>query len=275
MNNEVRLSDTALVYLQTEAQDTTWYGIKNETSYLLLLFFLCWSLNPIPCTIRHAPLVVQWDFTLVKAYDESFVHSFPVVLAGCIFKNLKRRYHDREFIHVIGKNDSVSYSMHGPSMCYDTRWGQEFPPNHAIPSSVYRECAEEQGAWIDTDSHILYYKQNGHRGDECVYEGIWNIFGGSNPIPRKVQCSREGFVNFAMDIRDNYIKIVCNSATVCLVDNGRIQSTHRVSLKLRPILISLLFANYGISNFLIDHAIYYMHSRVKNFNQVTQLVFRV
>jgi hypothetical protein len=200
MNNEVLLCDTALVYLQTEAEDAMWYP----------------------------PLAVKWDFTLVKAYDEDFVHCFPKVLAGCIFKHLKRRYFDREFIHVIGKNDSVSYSMNGPSMRYDTKWGEAFPPNNAEPSNVYRQCAEEQSAWIDTRSHILYYKQNEHRGNECTYEGIWNIFAGSNAIPQKVLCSREGFINFAMGIRDNYIKIVCNSATVCLIDNGHIQSTHKV-----------------------------------------------
>jgi hypothetical protein len=57
-NNETTLCDTALVYLQTEVEHTVW----------------------------HPPLVQQWDFTLVKAYDEKFTHYFPEVLHGSIFK---------------------------------------------------------------------------------------------------------------------------------------------------------------------------------------------
>jgi len=171
-------------------------------------------------------MVIQWDFTLVKAYDEHFIHSFPDVLVGGIFKTLKEKYLGRDFIHLIRKNDSVSYSMHGLTYCHHTKWGEGFPPNHATPSSVYRECHEVGSAWIDTESHILYYKHT--EQDKCMYEGIWSIFGGSNPILQTVRCNQETFSRFAMYIRENYIKIACNSATVCLIDDGRIQSTHKV-----------------------------------------------
>jgi len=196
-------------------------------------------------------MVVKWDFVLVKAYDEEFLHGFPRVLVGCIFKTLRRRYYDREFIHVIRKLDSVSYSMHGLSSVHHSNWGDTFPPNHATPSSVYRECAEDHGAWIDTGSQILYYTQNRTRVDECMYKGIWHVFAGSNAIPRAVHCSEEQFIDFTMAVRQNYIKIACDSATVCLVDNGFIQSIHKVStLRLIELfhLSTPLFFNTTVCN---------------------------
>ena len=174
-------------------------------------------------------MVVLWDFTLVKAYDEDFVHGFPEVLTGCIFQTVKHRYLDREFVHIIRKDVSESYSMHGLSFSYTTTWGGTCPANHAASSRVYRECAEEHGSWIDTESHILYYTHGSSASHEYVYQGMCYIFAGSNPIPRTVRCSQQMFVQFAMRIRTNYIKIVCDSATVCFVDNGYIRSTHKVS----------------------------------------------
>jgi hypothetical protein len=180
------------------------------------------------CLHRHPPMAVQWEFTLVKAYDEDFAYCFPKILVGCIFKNLKTTYYDREFIHLIRKRDSLSFSMHGLSSGCITTWGDLFPPNHASPSTMYRECPDDHGAWIDTKSQILCYKYNENRSCEYVYEGMGNIFAGSNPIPQTVQCSEERFFDFAMSIRNNYIRIVCDSSTVCLVENGHIQSTHKV-----------------------------------------------
>ena len=173
-------------------------------------------------------MVVQWDFTLVKAYDKEIMHCFPNVLVGCIIKDLRTRCVDRECIHVIGKNKSSSYSMHGLSSCCITKWGHCFPPNDAAVSSVYRECAEDHGSWIDTVSHILYYTHGQSSQHAHVYKGTCSVFAGSNPIPRTVRCSQERFIQIAMGIRKKYINIACNSATVCLVNDGYIQSTHKV-----------------------------------------------
>jgi len=174
-------------------------------------------------------MVVKWDFTFVKAYDEHFAHCFPSILVGGIFKDLKRRLIDREFVHVIQKRDSSSYCMHGLCRSHRSKWGDLFPPATATPSNVYRECAEEHSSWIDAGSHILYYKQDEHHVQEYVYDGVWHVFAGSNPIPRTVQCSEAQFLQFTMAVREKYIDVVCNSATVCLVDNGFVHSKHKVS----------------------------------------------
>jgi hypothetical protein len=180
-------------------------------------------------------MAVQWDYTLVKAFDEKFTHVFPNVLVGCIFRAFKERYGRREFVHVITKSKSVSYSMDGLNYCYVTEWGDGFAPNHAKPSRMFRECLENSSAWIDTESQILYYTPTRNHRDEFVFKGISNIFAGSNPIPLMARCSHERFINFVMGIRENYIKIACNSATVCLVDNEEILSTHKVYFAVIPI----------------------------------------
>jgi hypothetical protein len=185
--NECMLSDTSLLYIQTEVVNSEW----------------------------HAPMAIMWDYTLVKAVDQKFTHKFPVVLVGCIFKSLKSRYMEREHVHIIKKEESHSFTMDGLSSSCATKWGVAFPPNNARPSDVYRECLEEEGAWIDTESHILYY---GKKSNEYIYEGIWSMFGGSNPIPRKVRCSEEIFSRFLRGIRENYIRIACSSALVCVVE---------------------------------------------------------
>jgi hypothetical protein len=195
--NDVSLCDTSLLYVQVAVSGTVW----------------------------HPPMAVEWDFTLVKASDERFQHLFPSVLVGSIFKNLKAHYMSREHVHVIRKDSSLSFSMRGLERSYDVKWGDGFPPNAAHPSDVYRESCEEDGAWIDTNSLILYYTKC---LGECVYEGEWSVFGGSNPIPQEVRCSEFIFSRFLNAIRENYVRIACNSATVCLVRDGYIQSTHKV-----------------------------------------------
>jgi hypothetical protein len=202
MHHEVNLVDTALVYLKQDATEG-------------------W----------HPPMAVQCDFTLVKAYDDNFAHFFPDTLTGCIFTQLKQLYVDRDHLHVIQRDKSTSFSMNGVTYCEKTKWGAGFSPNSATLSRLYRECFEENVAWLDADSHILYYTQNA--GEYC-YNGIGRVFGGSNSIPTRVRCSEHVFSEFLREIRSNYIGIACNSAVVCLLRDGVIDSTHKGVDGLRP-----------------------------------------
>jgi hypothetical protein len=83
MQHEATLCDTSLVYLQTAVQNDVW----------------------------HPPMALVWDFTLVKALDDKFQHAFPDVLVGSVFKTLRKRYAHRDFVHVIRRDDSVSFSL--------------------------------------------------------------------------------------------------------------------------------------------------------------------
>jgi hypothetical protein len=59
-----------------------------------------------------------------------------------------------------------------------------------------------------------------------TYDGVLSMFAGSTAIPTNVRCSEDHFARFLGEIRANYIHTACSSATVCVVRDGRVESTH-------------------------------------------------
>jgi hypothetical protein len=214
MVHEATLVDTAVVYLKhAVAVDSA------KAWHAPLVSYPIWYPYPYPLVSLTSNIqAVEWEYTLVKAFDEKFVHVFPTALTGCIFTKLKERYVDRDYVHVIEREKSTSFSMNGLTYCEKTKWGAGFSPNSATPSSVYRECLDDEGSWIDTESHILYYS---HDEGEYSYNGIGRVFAGSNPIPRQVRCSEDVFSRFIFGIREQYIRLACNSAVVCILHEVR------------------------------------------------------
>jgi hypothetical protein len=146
--------DTALVYIRLSVFDKAW----------------------------HPPMTQQWDFHLVKPIDTVLDHAFPTILTGCVFKKLHEKLQDREFLHIIKKTESSSYSRTCMTRNHPGVWGAEFQPNMAPESKVYRTLPEVNEAWLDVDSHMLFYEQQEHGMRQCIQVDSCVLFGGSVPI---------------------------------------------------------------------------------------------
>jgi hypothetical protein len=196
-------------------------------------------------------MTILWDFTLCKVCDETFSHVFPAVLTENIFQNLQDKYQEREYLHVISRDNSTSYSYNGTKRRYKTKWGCGFKPNYAPVSRQYRECSENKNIWIDTESYILYYRQDEDNTKQYVFNARWGVFGGPNPIPERLRCTEDVFYRYATDVRRNSIRyyptcsitsnsatytltrlshrITSKSATVCVIREHSIESSHKVT----------------------------------------------
>ena len=153
-----------------------------------------------------------FEYELTKSIECNFTFDFMDKLQQTLVNELRVKLQEKYFLHVIGKDQSRSFSLHNPfPQIHAVAWGQTLPANYAPDAGRVCVDFDLSAAHLQTHAYIVFW---GKRKSSVVQST-----GKSIPIPHILCCTQSDFVKHMCDVRRDFVNAACESTRVCVEEN--------------------------------------------------------